>query len=136
MTGLKLEDVLEHGPGTGYIAQREVEVERSLLQLARNFRVLEEGLDLGCEGEKITALVDVKRLDSQPVAREQEPLLAPVPDCEGKHPAQVCNAVVSMLLVCVQDHLGVGARSKSVSQRDELFAQVEKVVDLSVENDH
>ena len=94
MTGLKLEDPFEQGPGTGNVAQREIKVERLLVDLSRNIGVLEQGFDLGGESKEVTALVDVEGLDPQPVARQQEPLLAPVPDGKGKHSTQGCHALV------------------------------------------
>jgi len=56
VTGLKLEDLFEQGPGTGNVAQREIKVERLLVDLSRNIGVLAQGSDPADEGKLSTAL--------------------------------------------------------------------------------
>ena len=77
----------------------------------------------------------VQRLDSQSVTRDEELLLSSVPDRECKHSPEMLDAVCTILFIQVHDRFGVAVRSIDVPTRDELFAQREVVVDLSVVDD-
>ena len=70
--------------------------------------MLEQRLDLGAEEEAAVGLRVVERLDPEPVAREEELALARVPDREGEHALQPLDAADSLLLVEMDDRLGVG----------------------------
>ena len=136
MPGLELVDLLEPRARPRDIAQREIEVERFRIERARHAGHLKQRLDLGGEDEEVLVAVVVERLDAQPVASQEEPPLAPVPDGEGEHPAQPFDARLAELLVGVNDRLGIGARPKTVAARREIAREVGEVVDLAVEHDH
>ena len=77
----------------------------------------------------------VERLLAEPIARDEEPLAARVPDGEGEHPRQPLGKRVAPLFITVDEHLGVAARAEDVPARDQFVAQAEIIVNLSVEGD-
>jgi len=97
--------------------------------------VLEDRLDLGTEQQGPGQDGVVQRLDADPIAR-QEQLAAPaVPDRQGEHPFESMQEVRPLLLVEVQQRLGVGARPVTVSFGFQFPAQDCMVVDLAVVGD-
>ncbi len=105
------------------------------LDLAREARLLEQRLELGGEGERALAQAVVERLDPEAVAGEQQALLALVPDRHREHAAQPLGEALAVLLVEVDEHLGVGGGAEAVAAALELTAQLAVVVDLAVLDD-
>ena len=91
--------------------------------------------DLRAEDESLGQQRVEQRLDAEPVAGEHELPPARVPDGEGEHPVEAGDAGRTLLLVEVQDRLGVGARAVRVALGLELGAQRLVVVDLAVVGD-
>src|ERR1700694_2010645 len=108
------------------------------VELARHARHCKERLQLARERQlKIAALRQrvIERFHAEPVASKQQSLALRIPEREREHPTQVQNAIVAMLLVEVNDHLGVAASRKAMTARLELAAQLPEVVDLPVEDE-
>src|SRR5207248_938932 len=57
-----------------------------------------------------------------------------VPNGEGEHAAQVLHAFLSILLVQVDDSLGVAVRAIRMATSHEFFPQLSMVVDFAIEN--
>ena len=117
------------------VARRQELRERRLVGASLDESALEDRLDLRSEEEPAADDRPVKGLDAQAIAREQKPPLRRVPDREREHAAEAMHAVVSPLLVGVNDGLGVGASAIDVAGRLEPGAQVRVVVDLAIEGD-
>src|SRR5205823_5144836 len=66
------------------------------------------------------------------VAGEYEPLPAAVPQREGEHALEALEARGSLVLVGVEDHLGVRPRREEVSLPPQVVPQLAGVVDLPV----
>jgi hypothetical protein len=64
----------------------------------------------------------MQRLFADPVARQEETALAPVPDGEGEHPAQPFDASLAFVFVKVHDGFSVGARAQLVAAREQRLA--------------
>ena len=94
-----------------------------------------ERSQLGREFEATVGLAHVERLDPEAVARKHEPPPAPVPERDREHPAQPAREVVAVLLVQVDEHLGVAAGAEAMTGRLELSPQLPVVVDLPVLDD-
>ena len=131
----QLVDAGEHRQRRRHVAGAQIEIERLVVQLAGHARVAEQRLDLGPEDEALPPEVVVERLLSQPVAGDEEPLPARVPDGEREHSRQPLRQRVAPLLVSMDQHFGVAARPEDVPFRDQLLAQRQVVVDLAVEGD-
>src|SRR5207249_4914787 len=78
---------------------------------------------------------EMERLDAEPVAPEDQPPGALVPQGEREHTAQVADEVDSVLLVEMHQHLDVAARPEEVPPRAETRGQLAIVVDLAVAHD-
>src|SRR5262249_46590746 len=77
----------------------------------------------------------VQRLYPDAVSSQQEGLAALVPNREGEHPSEVSDAVGAILLVQVNDRLGIAGSAESVPPRRKLLLETPIVVDLAVLND-
>ncbi len=97
----------------------------------------EERLGLGGEGHATVDGRPEQRLDTEPVAHEQQPLDAFVPDGEGEHPVQVVRHPLAPLRVGPHHHLGVAAGAELVAAGAKFGAEFVVVVDLAaVAEDH
>ena len=114
----------------------EERLERVEVELAREAGQPPQRLELGGEGELARDVAVVQRLDPEAVAREHEPPARAVPHRDGEHPAQALGEARAVLLVEVDEHLGVGVRrAEHVARALELGAQLGVVVDLAVLDD-
>jgi len=129
----QLLDSLEHGQGRRDVAGAQVEIQRLVVELARNGSVLQQRLDLAAEAEALLAEVIVEWLLAEAVAGEEEPLLARVPDGEGEHAGEALGQRVAPLLVAVNQDLGVAARPEGMPAGDQLVAQPEIIINLAIE---
>ena len=77
----------------------------------------------------------VERLYPRAIAGQHQPLGAAVPDCESEHPVERRHAARPVLLVVVDDRLGVAAGAKAVPLPLQRRAQGLEVVDLAVVGD-
>src|SRR5205807_8909878 len=77
----------------------------------------------------------VQGLDAEPVSREHEAPALRIPQGEGEHAAQLVDEVRAVLLVEVDDDLGVAPRGEPVPLRLEPPLELLEVVDLAVEDD-
>ena len=76
----------------------------------------------------------MERLLAQPVAGQQQFLLALVINGEGKHASQFLHAVRPHLFVEVDDDFRIGVRPEIVAPLFEFGSQVGKVIDFAVED--
>jgi hypothetical protein len=73
--------------------------------------------DLGGKQEPAVLIMIIERLDPQPVPGQEEAFALLVPEGEGKHPDKLGQTFRPVLLILVQDHLGVGAGLEGVPGR-------------------
>ena len=76
-----------------------------------------------------------ERLDAEPVAGGEEPLLRLVPQHERELAAELVEAVRPQVLVQVEGDLAVGARPQPVSRPFQLALDPLEVVELAVHDD-
>ena len=97
---------------------------------------MQQRLQLGRERQPTGDASPVQRLDPEAVPREHEAALARVPDRHREHATQPFRELNSVLLVEVNEHLGVRVvRAHAVTLALELGAQLRVVVDLAVLDD-
>ena len=82
--------------------------------------MLEDRLDLGTEDQAARQLCVVQRLDADPITGQEQLLPPSVPDRQGKHAVEALDASRPVLLVQMDDRLGIRARVKNVSAGLEL----------------
>ena len=136
MPGLELLHVPVDAPRRRNVLALEVERDRREIELAAHRGVLEQRLQLRAEREHAAVPVVVERLHAEMVAREEERLLALVPEREREHARDPVEHALAPLLPGVDEHLGVAVGVERVPGRRELAAQALEVVDLAVEHHH
>ena len=134
VAGGQLADAGEHGLRRRHELEAEVVVQGLMVDPPLHARVLEDGLDLRAEHQPAVLLRVVERLDADAVAGEQQPLARGVVQGEAEHAAQVVDHVDPVLLVAVQDHLGIGVAAEPVPPGFEQGPQFLEIVDLAVEH--
>ncbi len=133
--GRKLLDAAEDRLRRRHVAEAHVRIERVRIQLGAEAGQREDRLRLAREHQPLAVAVDVERLDAEPIAPDQQPPAARVPEREGVHAVQVTREVVAVLGVEMQDRLAVGAGLEPVAARLEVAAQLAEVVDLAVRDE-
>src|SRR5271155_760343 len=80
--------------------------------------------DLRGEDNSVRCQRVVERLNAKPVARQQQAILSCVPDRKRKHSAQSLDARIANLIVKLEHHFRIGARTKAASARNKPVAQL------------
>jgi hypothetical protein len=94
--------------------------------------MLEERPQLRAEYEGAVTGIVMKRLFAHPVAGEQECVFLRVPDGKREHALEALDAVFAVLLVGVDEDLGIAAGQKPVAPGFELRSEHDEVVDFPV----
>ena len=135
-------DALEEGLRAVLVgAKAQVAVDRAVVDPLLVQATGQDRLDLAGEQQRLalTARVrdhgDVERLDAEVVAGQGQPLLVTVPDGEAEHAVEPVERVGAPLREGLQHDLGVRVGREGATERLELAAQVEVVVDLAVVGD-
>jgi len=109
MSGHQFTDAAEEGAVFADVAEGEVFGEEGFLELGGNGGVFEERFDFAGEDECAPVPIVVKGLLAESIAGTEEFARVLVPDCKGEHAAQAQYAFGAILLVGVENGLGVGA---------------------------
>src|SRR2546421_12535660 len=102
-------DAAEERARRGRGQEREVVVERLLVNLGAHGRVREDGFYLRGENHATALLIKVERLDADAVAREHESFALRVPQRDGEVALDVVHEIEAALFVEVYDRLAVCA---------------------------
>jgi uncharacterized protein YbjT (DUF2867 family) len=78
-------------------------------------RVGEDGLDFRAEQQGLPIVAVIEWLDPQPITRQKQAPLIAVPNREGKHSAQVGDAVRSIFFIQMNDGFGVASGTITVT---------------------
>src|SRR6185437_8060044 len=95
----------------------------------------EDRLDLGPEEQCVIDSGIEERLDAQMIARQDHAMAIHVVKGKREHAIQLANEALSILPVCVNEHLGVAMGAKPVAEPEEPLGQLPVVVDFPVEGD-
>jgi hypothetical protein len=98
-------------------------------------RICEKRFRFRGEEQHVLVAVDVQRLDSDVIPRQQQRPVPAVPQREREHPAQPRQHTGLFLLVKVQEDFGVAGGSEAVTFRGKPVANLAVIVDLTVEDD-
>ncbi len=127
---------LEERPRSRNVPEGEIGGDSSRVELPRDLRVRENGLELAGEDQATAAGPVVQRLLPDPVAPEDQPAPAFVPDRDGEHAVEFARELDRReRLGEVGYHLGVATRPHDVSVPFERSPKLAEVVDLPVEHD-
>ena len=134
MAGRQLRNTGEERARRWHGEERQIVVDGLRVDLGANLGMGEQCLDLRREQELAADRGVVEGFDTDPVAREEQPLPAVVPQAEGEHADELGKAVDTPFLVQVHDRLRIGPRAVVVAAL-EAMAEVGMVVDLAVVGD-
>ena len=126
-----LEERLVHGA----VLEGQVGAQGLGVDLAAETGVLKQALDLGAEQQLArVGLGIIERLDAENIARTVHLVRFRVPYDEGKHAAQLGGQCRAVLLIAVDDDLGVAVGLEDVPLGLQFGAQVHEVVNFTVEH--
>ena len=128
----QLPDGAEDRVGGRHVLVGQVVDERPRIELAGHVGVNEERLQLRGEEKRVRESCVVERLLPEAIASQDEAPPRPVPEREGEHAFEPVEAGRAVVLVGVENDLGVGAAREPVAGRQEGTAQGVGVVDLTV----
>ena len=129
----KREYAFKHGARLGHVAQGQIGVNRGNIAGAGNPRTFKNRFHFRSKDKAAFAFMIVERLLPAPVAGEERFPRAGVVQRESKHSVELFHAVPSPFFVGVNDHFGIRPCSKAVPLPDQLFVQLDIVVDFPVE---
>ena len=135
MRGREFSIAVEHRLGMRHVLERHEIGDRLRVDLVRCAGDLQQRFEFAGEGDAAGGDSINERLLSHAVSREEQLPMTVVPDREGEHAAQMLDAVVTPLLVGVNDALGVARRAEAMAECFELRLQFAVVVDLAIECD-
>ena len=95
----------------------------------------EDRLDLGAEEHPVALPAPVQRADADAVAGEEDGALGEVDERDGELALQVLEDAFAVLLVQVDDDLGIGVRAEDVALGLELGLALRIVEQLAVVDD-
>ena len=130
--GGELAHPLPDRPRRGDVLEGQVVGDRLRVGLARHRRVEHQRLELGGEGEAAAVVVVVERFDAEPVARHQQAAPREVIERECEHPAQMGDQSVAVLLIEVEQGLGVAGAAEAVAARRQHRLELGPAVELAV----
>src|SRR5439155_2495479 len=123
LAGAELAHLRERAERAREEAERQVGLERLVVELVREQAACEQALELGGKEEQALDPGEVEGLDPEPVAGENEPTPAPVPEGKAELAAQALREAWPLLLVEVRDDLGVAAGAEAVPACGQLGSQ-------------
>src|SRR5690606_13591891 len=139
LTGAEQRDLAHERRRADDEAVPEVRGEPARLEIAPNEPAREQRPELRREEQERSLgarqLGVVERFDAEAIARDEHLALRSIVDGEGEHAAQLGEHALPPLAVGGEQPFGDRARAKGASARLELFAELDVVVDLPVEDD-
>src|ERR1700722_4198761 len=76
----------------------------------------------------------VQRLFPQAITHQEKPASSLIVERESKHPPQLLHALRPILFVKMNDDFGIGMRGEEMTACLEFGSQIQKVINLAVEN--
>ncbi len=135
MPGRQLFDALEQVYGRRREAVLQIELQIFDIERAPDLGVRKQGLYLGPVDEFLGVLVVIKRFDAEPVAGQQQAVLARIPDGQPEHAVDVIDEGRVMGEIEVQHHLGVTVGGEAVTGGAQLLATLLEIECLTIEDD-
>src|SRR5450759_2291734 len=125
-------NVFEDRIGSWNVSVSKIFADRQEIEPPIHTRMLEYCLQFGGENQLATAQAVVKRFDTHPIARQEQPPFIPIPDREGKHPVKLLHCVYTVSGVLLQNYFGVRASPKDTFATFQVGAQFQVIINLAV----
>src|SRR5258708_7172668 len=113
--GQEFADAVKHCVGGRDITQGKKLGKSTLIEAWVEVRNFKQSFDFGSKRKPVPCHGIIEWLDSQAVSRAEQTLVVCVPNCKGKHAAQMFNTAVTILLVKVKDGFCVATGCISVT---------------------
>src|SRR5215813_11764262 len=107
MSGRQLLNSYIHRVRTRDIAKCQVLCQRAVIELRPYSWICQDRFDLRAEQQALPIKPIIEGLDTQAVASDKQIPIAPVPNREGKHSAQMLNAILTIFFVKMDDGFGI-----------------------------
>lgn len=127
-------DVLENGFRGRDIKQRKIIAERFKVEGACNTGIGDNGFNFRTEDQGFAVPVIIQGLDAEAIPRHEEAPSVFIPNGKGKHPSEAVNTGFAPLFIGVNDGFGVAPGLKHMALVQQLLADVEVIVDLTIEH--
>src|SRR4029079_17988128 len=115
--------------------EREDVVEAAAIQLARDFRIDKQCLDLRRKQQSTPDDCVKQRTHADSIPGQEERLRSPVPDAKGPLTVQFLDSRAPVLFEQMKDDLGIGLSAEAVTFRYEFFTNFDVIENLTVERD-
>src|SRR5437016_1425759 len=98
--------------------------------------MLENRFNLGAKNQPAAGLRVIQRFNSEAVTRQQELSIAFIPQGKSKHPAQMLNALLTELLIEMDDYFRVARGRQNMPPAFQLSSQQLVIINFAVEDSH
>jgi hypothetical protein len=132
---LHLFDSFDQCEWSGNVIKREVAIERSQVQTPLNIWMSEDRLHLRAEYNFRTYTANVERLNADPVACQNEPVLRFGPKGDGEHAAQPPEASRVPFEKSLENGFSITMRAEAVATLLQFVANFLVIVNLAVKYD-
>src|SRR5256885_3114393 len=95
----------------------------------------EDGLQLRCKYQERAIRVVVQRLLTHSIPSYYERISLPIPDCKSKHPAQILDTILAILLIQMNEDFGIGGGIECVAFGEQILSDLLIIIDLTVQYD-
>ena len=109
MTGRQFVYVAKERRGCGRREKRQIVIERLFVNVRCYRRVLQDRLDLRRKNEATIFVIEVKRLNTDAIAHEDESFFVRIPKSDSVIAFDLVNEVEAAFFVEMQDRFRVGA---------------------------
>ncbi len=116
------------------VVERQKLSNRRHVHLSANGWISQDGLQFRGKPQRTAVVEIVQRFDAHPVARHEQAASFRVPNGEGKHPAELLDALGTLVLVQMNNDFRVGLRAKYVAPLDQPLPKLVEVVNLAIEH--
>src|SRR5271165_2849843 len=118
-----------------HVIETQKPIDHGWRNFGLNFGISKDRLDFRAKTDEFVGQVVVERLYANAVSREEKRFLSLVPNRETKHASQSFNAALAILLIEMDDDLGIGICFESMPFAQEFLAERLVVINFPVEND-
>src|SRR5256885_15355509 len=95
----------------------------------------EDGLQLRCKYQERAIHVVVQRLLTHSIPSYYERSSLPIPDCKSKHPTQILDTILAILLIRMNEDFGIGGGIDFMALGNQVLADRHIIIDLPVQYD-
>src|SRR5438477_12838238 len=92
-------------------------------------------LQLRSKYQERAICVVVQRLLTHSIPSYYERISLPIPDRKSKHPAQILDTILAILLIQMNEAFGIGSGIECVAFGEQILSDLLKIIDLTVQYD-